>query len=170
MQECLVGILQNNAVSIELTIEERKINTLIESFFTEALEMKSGQLTTKYLRLFSTFIKCDNRVLKENQKIILNNFFKNRSNFLSFKFRLQDKEVEESSQIVVQEAPIFKREETDNDPFSKIRTRCVEIALGKQDFSSIPKFFKDWGSKWNYFLAYVDLLADVCMDRNNESI
>jgi hypothetical protein len=42
--------------------------------------------------------------------------------------------------------------------------------LGKQDFSSIPKFFKDWGPKWNYFLAYVHLLADICMDRNSESI
>lgn len=38
------------------------------------------------------------------------------------------------------------------------------------DYAALPKFFKDWNSRWNYFLAYVNLLADVCMDRNEESI
>lgn len=63
-------------------------------------------------------------------------------------------------------------EEVENplDPFSKIRTKRVEIALDKQDFSPIPKYFKDWGPKWNYFLQFVNLLADVCMDKNNNAI
>lgn len=46
----------------------------------------------------------------------------------------------------------------------------MEIALDKQDFCPIPKYFKDWGPKWNYFLQFVNLLADVCMDKNNNAI
>ncbi len=46
----------------------------------------------------------------------------------------------------------------------------VQISLGKQDFTPINKFYKDWASKWDYFLAYVNLLADICMDRNTEAI
>lgn len=59
---------------------------------------------------------------------------------------------------------------TNHPIFDKILKYKVEIGLGKQDFSPIPKFFKDWGTKWDYFLAYVNLLADICMDRNVESI
>jgi len=46
----------------------------------------------------------------------------------------------------------------------------VEIALYTQDFCSIPKYYKDWIPKWNYFLYFVNLLADVCMDKNAEAI
>ncbi len=59
---------------------------------------------------------------------------------------------------------------TNHPVYDKILKYRLEISLGKQDFSTIPKFFKDWGSKWDYFLAYVNLLADICMDRNNVSI
>ncbi len=119
-------------------------------------------MTTKYLRLFSTFIKCEDRVIKENQQIILDCFFKNIDNLWSFKFKLEEKEEEEIYNPM--ELP------TNHPIYDKILKYKVEIALGKQDFSSIPKFFKDWGSKWDYFLAYVNLLADICMDRNSESI
>lgn len=42
--------------------------------------------------------------------------------------------------------------------------------MDKQDFSPITKYFKDWMPKWNYFLHFVNLLADVCMDKNNNAI
>lgn len=119
-------------------------------------------MTIKYLRLFSTFIKCEDRVIKENQQIILDCFFKNIDNLWSFKFKLEEKEEEEI------ENPL--QLPTNHPVFDKILKYKVEIALGKQDFSPIPKFFKDWGTKWDYFLAYVNLLADICMDRNVESI
>ena len=78
-----MGILQNNPKSIELTITEEKIIGLIEAFLAEArdLEKNPGEpLTTKYLRLFSTFIKCEGGVIKENQNILLEKFFKNPNN------------------------------------------------------------------------------------------
>lgn len=89
IQECLVCILQNNPLSIEATINKDKINELISSFFSEA--KRETFLTTKYLRLFSTFIKCEDRVIKENQQIILDCFFKDINNLWSFKFRLEEK-------------------------------------------------------------------------------
>lgn len=114
------------------------------------------------MRLFSTFIKCENRVIKENQQIILDSFFKNKDNLWSFKFKLEQKDDDEiyNPLSLPNNHPVYE----------KILKYKVEIALGRQDFSSIPKFFKDWRSKWDYFLAYVNLLADICMDRNSESI
>lgn len=93
IQECLVGILQNNPVSIEATINEDKIVTLINSFFNEAKKQApDAPLTTKYLRLFSTFIVCEDRVIRENQNIILNKFFKEIKNEeQSFRFKVEYK-------------------------------------------------------------------------------
>ena len=60
IQECLVGILENNPVSIEATINNEKIKMLIKCFFEEAKSLsENDELTTKYLKLFSTFIKCE---------------------------------------------------------------------------------------------------------------
>lgn len=50
--------------------------------------MRGGELTTKYLRLFSTFIKCEDRVLKENQNLILNKFFKDKENKYCYRFKI----------------------------------------------------------------------------------
>jgi hypothetical protein len=58
IQECLVGILQNNPKCIEATINEQKILKLIDSFFSEIKGVQEREFPTKYLRLFSTFIKC----------------------------------------------------------------------------------------------------------------
>lgn len=86
--------MENNPVSIEQTIDDQKIEELIESFFIEAKHIIDNPtneefLTTKYLRLFSTFIKCENRVIKENQTIILNKFFNREDNNLGFKFKVE---------------------------------------------------------------------------------
>lgn len=35
---------------------------------------------------------------------------------------------------------------------------------------SINEFFENHKNYWNYFLAYVNLLADICIDRNINSI
>lgn len=40
----------------------------------------------------------------------------------------------------------------------------------EKDYYTLTKFYKDWKGRWNYFMAYVNLLADICIDRNAESI
>lgn len=54
-----------------------------------------------------------------------------------------------------------------NDPMMKVKSSQVYISFNKSEFMSIPSFFSNQASKWNYFLAYVNLLADICMDRNS---
>ena len=55
IQECLVGILQNNRISIEETINDMKIEDLVFQFKEEA---KVSGPNIKYLKLLSAFIKC----------------------------------------------------------------------------------------------------------------
>ena len=83
-----MGILQNNPKAIEATITEKEIDDLIKCFYAEAARMRGGDLTTKYLRLFSTFINCETRVLKENQNIILEKFFKDKENYYCYRFKI----------------------------------------------------------------------------------
>ena len=116
IQECLVGILNNNPVSIEATINEEKIMKLINSFFIEGRK-SSASLTTKYLRLFSTFIKCEDRVLKANQNTIMDKFFKSTENEFSFRFKKVDKLEEKRVEI--------------KGITEKIYTQEVHIAFGK---------------------------------------
>jgi hypothetical protein len=35
---------------------------------------------------------------------------------------------------------------------------------------TLPEFFEKNNNKWNYFLAYASLLADVCKHRNINAI
>ena len=99
IQECLVGILQNNPNSIEATINREKIKEQIKSFFNEAKhQAPDAFLTTKYLKLFETFIICDDRIIRKNQNIILNEFFKNTENHYSFKFKIEQKPETEDSE------------------------------------------------------------------------
>lgn len=82
IQECLVAILKNNPVSIKWMINADTINSQIASFFQEATEAcaKRQDMPTKHLRLFSTFIRGENVVMKENQKHIFWHFFNNEHN------------------------------------------------------------------------------------------
>lgn len=89
IQECLVNILQNNPVSIRAMITEPIIDELIGFFFDEAAQQGEGDLTTKHLRLFSTFIRGDDVIFKENQRKILNDFFLNDRNSYNFKFKVE---------------------------------------------------------------------------------
>lgn len=137
------------------------INELIEFFFKEAREQTDGDLTTKHLRLFSTFIKGDNVIFKDNQKILLNDFFNNgnknenldRGDF-TFKFKVEYR--------------ISEIEDNLDDIREKERNKVVKVIFGRgEDPCTLPEFFERYPNKFNYLLAYINLLADVCMDRNN---
>jgi len=123
IQETLVCILENNPVSIEQTIDDLKIEELIESFFIEAKHIVDNPaseefLTTKYLRLFSTFIKCEDRVIKENQTIILNKFFNREDNNLGFKFKVEYTAMNDD-------------EESTDDPKAKEKAKKAKVSFGR---------------------------------------
>ncbi len=60
IQNCIVGILQNNPVSIKYTINEKIIHEQIDNCIALIEKKRKGpdELSTKYLKLFETFIKC----------------------------------------------------------------------------------------------------------------
>lgn len=70
-------------------IRNEIIDELINYFFEEASNNGDGDLTTNHLRLFSTFIKGDDVIFKENQKKILNDFFMSEHNQWTFKFKVE---------------------------------------------------------------------------------
>ncbi len=114
-------------------------------------------MTTKYLKLFSTFIKCEKRVVKENQTIILNKFFNKEDNNLGFKFKVEYTASNDD-------------EESVDDPKAKEKAKKAKISFGREEYCEIPDFFVAHRNKFNYLMSYINLLADVCMDRNNYAI
>ena len=56
-------------------------------------------MPTKHLRLFSTFIKGDNVIFKENQKLILSNFFNDENNIYTFKFKVEYRMMQEEDEF-----------------------------------------------------------------------
>ena len=68
------------------------------------------------MRLFSTFIKCENRVLKQNQSIILNRFFNRYDNKLTFRFKVQYRMVDE---------------DFSDDPKIKEKSKIAKVSFGK---------------------------------------
>ena len=79
IQECLLAILKNNPKSIEYMISRETINSQISSFFQEA-SSTTGDMPTKHLRLFSSFIRGEDFVMRYNQQIIFGEFFNSEDN------------------------------------------------------------------------------------------
>lgn len=124
IQECLVNILQNNPVSIRAMITEAIIDELINYFFAEAAEGGEGDLTTKHLRLFSTFIRGDDVIFKENQKKILLDFFMSERNNYNFKFKVEYR--------------ISEAEDNSDDFRDKERNKVVKVSFGGDDPCTLP--------------------------------
>lgn len=155
IQECLVGILQNNSISIEETIDDAKIQDLVDMFKDDA---KRNGPHTKFLRLLSAFIKCAGGIFKTNQERVLRMFFQDETNDYRFKFKCN-----------------YKSSNDDNVEYNSELTKLgnsreVQIIYGKRDQLTLNDFYKNEKDVWNYFLEYVNLMADVCMDTNMASI
>ena len=65
---------------------------------------------------------------------------------------------------------MIQDEEELDDIRDKARNKVVKVAFGRDDPCTLVEFFQRSPEKFNYLLSYVNLLADVCMDRNNEAI
>ena len=125
IQESLVNILQNNSVSIKAMIKPPIIEELINYFYAQAAENGEGDLTTKHLRLFSTFIRGgDDVIFKENQKQILVEFFMNERNNYNFKFKVEYR--------------ISEVDENSDNFFDKDRNKVVKVSFGGDDPCTLP--------------------------------
>jgi len=155
IQECLVGILQENSISIEETINDDKIRDLVYMFKDDA---KRNGPQIKFLRLLSAFIKCADDVFRDNQERVLRMFFQEETNDYRFRFK-----------------GVYKGDNEDNAEYSSELTKLgssreVQIFYGKRDALTISEFFKNEKDVWNYLLEYVNLMADVCIGTNVASI
>jgi hypothetical protein len=56
------------------------------------------------------------------------------------------------------------------EEMGKERNRVVKVSYAREDYVTIPEFYLHYKQKFNYLMAFINLLADVCMDRNNYAI
>ena len=50
------------------------------------------------------------------------------------------------------------------------RNKVIKVIFGREEPCTIMEFWQHSRTKFAYLLNYVSLLADVCMERNNEAI
>lgn len=157
-----MAILKNNPVSIKWMINSATIDNQIYSFFQEASAVGTEtDMPTKHLRLFSTFIRGENVVMKENQKHIFWHFFNNEHNDFN------EKEIDYTFKFKVEYRTSLEDEEAPDESNNKDRSKVVKVVFGREDPCTLIEFYEKYIDKFNYLLSYVSLLADVCMDRNN---
>ncbi|CAK78094.1 unnamed protein product (macronuclear) [Paramecium tetraurelia] len=140
IQISLAELLNDNYYSINKFVQEATFQNLVKNI------SEKKNVHEKHLRIFSSIIICDGKPIIKNQIELLNKFFKPQSsdqNFYIFKF-------------------LFKEED------QKIKVQH----LNKQWFTL--KEFHDYSQMqddlqtWNYFLAYINLLSDICQNRNKQ--
>jgi len=101
--------------------------------------------------------------MRYNQQIIFSEFFNSEDNQhntegidYTFRFKVEYRTSE------MEEIP----DESNNNE----RNKVIKVTFGREEPCTIPEFFHNYRSKFPYLLNYVSLLANVCMDRNNEAI
>lgn len=57
-----------------------------------------------------------------------------------------------------------------DDPKAKEKSKKAKVLFRGKEYCEIPEFFENHRNKFNYLMEYINLLADVCMDRNNYAI
>ncbi|CAD8078308.1 unnamed protein product [Paramecium sonneborni] len=140
IQISLTELLNDNYYSINKFIQEETFKGLVSTISTKK------NVHEKHLRIFSSIIICEGKPIIKNQIELLNKFFKPQSsekNYYLFKFLFK----EEGQKIKVQH-------------------------LNKQWFT-LKEYHdlsqqQDYLQTWNYFLAYINLLSDICQNRNKQ--
>lgn len=79
----------------------------------------------------------------------------NEKNNYNFKFKVEYR--------------ISEVQDNSDDFRDKERNKVVKVSFGGEDPCTLPEFFERYTNSFNYLLSYVNLLADVCMDRNNQA-
>ncbi|KAM3129578.1 hypothetical protein pb186bvf_018329 [Paramecium bursaria] len=98
----------------------------------------------KFLRIFSHIVVCNNKAIISNQINILNMFYLNQEVDKKFKYK-------------------FKH---DNQTY----ILCIVYNCGYK-WRTLQQFYNDSYNNdglqtWNYFLSYISLLSDICLNRN----
>ncbi|CAD8065958.1 unnamed protein product [Paramecium primaurelia] len=140
IQISLAELLNDNYYSINKFIEEATFKGLVSAISSKK------KVHEKHLRIFSSIIICDGKPIIKNQIELLNKFFKPQSsekdNYL-FKF-------------------LFKQD-----------GKKIKVQNLNKTWLTLKEFYdqsqkQDDLQTWNYFLAYINLLSDICQNRNQQ--
>jgi len=105
-----------------------------------------------------------------NQKLILNLFFKMLDDVSKFKFVAS---IDHNNEEIMEKSNIQGAEISIEPQIKEIFIECY-ISKDHLDRRPLNKFFEDssrldLSQTSNYFIAYLNLLADICYGRNTEA-
>ncbi|CAD8133692.1 unnamed protein product [Paramecium octaurelia] len=135
IQTFLSEMLDNNKEAIQKFLNENIIKKLIELITQQSPH-------DKYLKILNAICVSSNQAIRENQKLVLENFFKVVAPNFKFDFKIKQ------GHIYIQSAE----------------------QLTYSRWQNLEQFYKsslmnDNLEYWNYFISYFDLLGDVAMNR-----
>ncbi|CAD8053653.1 unnamed protein product [Paramecium sonneborni] len=139
IQRFLAEILDNNVLAIKKFLNQNLVIRIIEIIGSQVPH-------EKYLKILSSICVSNGQPVKENQSLVLQQFFLKTGFDFCFQFK-----IDEQSQLQVL-CPIQK--------INKFRT-FEEFYRESQKIDSFQQ--------WNYFQSYFDLLGDICMKRNKQA-
>ena len=99
-------------------------------------------------------------MMRYNQQLIFSHFFNTEYNEhnlnnidYTFKFKVEYR---------TSDLDDLNIDESNNE-----RNKVIKVIFGREEPCTIMEFFQHHRTKFSYLLNYVNLLADVCMERNN---
>jgi hypothetical protein len=167
VHETLNEILQSNELVVTKFLKANN-NHLVQRII-DIFTLKPPH--EKFLNIFRASCMSNGAPIVGNQKLILNLFFKSLDEVSRFKFIATLKQPEE-------EIPILERGERGElqKPEPQIKQILVRCYISKDHLGSrsLKDFFKDssrldLSQTSNYFISYLNLLADICYGRNTEA-
>ncbi|CAD8049274.1 unnamed protein product [Paramecium sonneborni] len=135
IQSFISEMLDNNREAIQKFLTENIIKKLIELIMQQSPH-------DKYLKILNAICVSSNQAIRENQRLVLENFFKVAPPNFKFAFKIKQ------GHIFIQSAE----------------------QLTYSRWQNLEQFYKssvmnDNLEYWNYFISYFDLLGDVAMNR-----
>lgn len=128
-------------------MESGRIKALIDTFGVNDTPKDPADL-----QFLSRLCLCKERTVKKNQDAVFLYFYKNEERKKEFVFQEDHGKYQISSQI-------SKKQE---DRLRTLPELYLECKMTESDGVFDPS-----KGHWNYFLQYLNLLADVCVDRNS---
>ncbi|CAD8077595.1 unnamed protein product [Paramecium sonneborni] len=141
IQVTLTELLNDNYYSIDKFIQKKTLNQLVNTLINT--KNNNNDVQKKHLRIFSSIIICEGKPITKNQNKLLKNFFKPQNSdkkCYQFKFLFRQKD------------------------------QKIQVQHLNQQWLTLKEFFENSKNEelqtWNYFLAYINLLSDICQNRN----
>lgn len=163
MHATLNEILQNNDEVVTKFLKENN-NQLVQRIIN-IFALKPPH--EKFLNIFSASCVSGNLPIVSNQNLILNEFLKHLEETSTFQFLYE---------LADDFSDVQEDQEHSSRKRSKIKSVYIECYISKDhmDVRPFKEFFEESGridlyQTSNYFISYLNLLADICYGKNTEA-